>query len=83
MSMLGVLVLSTAIGVGTSRSPASEEQNALKALAKATYIQTETDKKVRELEKKWTPEMIKKYGGWLAGITKVVSEQKVSFEWTF
>jgi hypothetical protein len=81
--MLGVFLLSTAIGVGASRGPASEANDAYKALAKATYIQTGTDKQVKAIEKRITPELVKKYGGWIAGVTKVVSEKKVSFEWTF
>jgi hypothetical protein len=81
--MIGILVLSTAIGVGASRGPASEADDAYKALAKATYIHTGTDKQIKAFEKRFTPKIIKEYGGWVAGITKVVTEKKVSFEWTF
>jgi len=83
MSMLGIFVLTTAIGIGASRSPASEEQDALKALAKATYIQTETDKQVKDLEKRYIPKELKEYGGWITGTTKAIVDKKVSFEWTF
>lgn len=81
--MFGILILSTAIGVGSTRGPASEKEDALKALAKATYIQTGVNKQVKELEKEYVPEELRKYGGVLTGIAKAINEKKVSFEWTF
>jgi hypothetical protein len=83
MSAVGVFILSAAIGVGASRSPASEQQDAYRALAKASYVYTGADKQIKQIEKKYTPEIFRKYGGWIAGITKAVNEQKISFEWTF
>lgn len=83
MSMLGFLVLSAAIGVGGTRNPSAEKTDALKAVAKATYLQTETDKVAKELEKKYVSKKVKEYGGWITGTARIVHEQKISFEWTF
>lgn len=81
--MFGVFILTTAIGLEATRGPSGQVDDAYKALGKATYIQTGTDKMVKRLEKRYTPEVVKEYGGWIAGIVKVVKDQKVSFEWTF
>lgn len=83
MGMLSIFVLATAINIDASRSPASKTNDAYRALAKATYLQTGTDKHVKTLEKKYIPKKVKEYGGWITAAMKVVSEQKVSLEWTF
>lgn len=69
--------------MGTSRSPASEYKDAYRALSKATYIYTNADDKMKELERKISPDFMKKYGGVIAGAAKIAIEQKISFEWTF
>lgn len=81
--MLEILILSAAIGVGGTRGPASEKEDALKALAKASYVQSGTDKKVKQFERRVLNKELKEYSGWIAGITKVATEKKLSFEWTF
>jgi len=83
MSIFGIFVLTTAIGMEVSRSPASETHDAYQALVKATYIQMGVDKQMKSLEKKYVPLIVKEYGGWITGITKIVSDKKISFEWTF
>ena len=83
MSILGVFILSTAIGIGATRSPSSEEKDAYTALFKATYIETKFDKQLKQFEQKYVPKELKEYGGWITGVTKIAVEKKVSFEWTF
>lgn len=83
MSILGVFILSTAIGIGASRSPASESKDAYNALVKATYIHTGFDHQMKAIEKKYVPKELKEYGGWITGTAKIAIEKKVSFEWTF
>lgn len=83
MTMLGIFIMSTAIGVGASREPASEKKDAYKALAKATYIQSGANKRLKELEKEYIPKPLKEYGGIISGATKIMTEKKISFEWTF
>lgn len=83
MSIIGAFILTTAIGINVTRNPASEEQDAYKALIKATYIQTGTDKQVKLLEKKYIPPHLKKYGGVISGLSKVILDKKISMEWTF
>lgn len=81
--MLSILILSTAIGVGASRSPAGETKDAYKALAKASYVQSGYNKKVKQLEKRAIPKDVREYGGWITGLTKIAVEKKISVEWTF
>ena len=83
MSMISIFILTTAIGIESSRSPSSESKNAYRALAKATYVQTNVDDKVKEIEKRVVPKSLKEYGGWITGIAKAVNEKKISMEWTF
>lgn len=83
MSMLGVFILTTAIGISTTRTPSSDAKDAYKALTKATYIQTGADKQAKNLERKYVPQYIKEYGGWITGTVKVIADRKISFEWTF
>lgn len=82
MSFFGVFVLSASIGV-TQFADASEERDALRALAKATYKQTNLDDRVKLLEKKYISPEMKKYGGWASLIIRVATEKRISAEWTF
>lgn len=83
MSVLGIFILTTAIGIESTREPASESSNAYKALIKATYIQTDSEKLVKEFEKKYIPKIVKEHGLWITTTTKVIVEKKISMEWTF
>lgn len=80
---LTVFVLATAISVGISRAPSSQEQGAYTALMKATYIQTGLDKQANKLEKKYVSKEVEKYAGWITLTGKVVSEKRIAFQWTF
>lgn len=80
---LTIFVLSTAISISATREPASDTSGAYKALMKATYIQSGMNKQVKTMEKRYIPKVWKEYGGWLAGISKVITDKRVSFEWTF
>lgn len=81
--MLNMLLLSTALGIGASRSPAAEQTRAYKALAKATYISSGANKQVKDIERKVISKDIREYGGWITGMSKLMIEKKISFEWTF
>lgn len=83
MTILHVFIISTAITVGADRVPSSNTQEAIKAVGKATYKQTGIDKRVKKLEKKYIPEQLREYGGWITMIIKVSSERKITYEWTF
>lgn len=83
MSALAVIVLTTAVGFEVSRYPSSNAMDALKTATKAAYIQTGTDDYVKHFERKYTPEVVREYGGWVAGIVRVVNERRVSFLWKF
>lgn len=82
--VIGVFILTTAITVQTVvREPTGNYDDAYKALGKATYIESGADKIVKRVEKKYTPQVVKEYGGWIAGILKVMSDQRISLEWKF
>lgn len=83
MGMLGIFILTTAISIEASRGPTGKSEDAYKALGKATYVQTGTNVNIKQLEKRYTPKVVKEYGPWIAGIVKVMNDKKISFEWTF
>jgi hypothetical protein len=83
MDMFGILILSTAISISNTRNLASNEQDAYRAIMKASYIQTGMDKQVKNIEKKYTPNYVKEYGGWITLTGKVITSKKISYEWTF
>jgi hypothetical protein len=80
MEFISILVLSVAIN---TRAPSSDTRDALAAVAKAGYIQTGLDKKVKVLEKKYVPEVVRENAGWMTLIIKITNEKKISYEWTF
>jgi len=82
MSLIAPLILMTALTMPT-RSPAGNEQDAMKALAKATYKQTNLDDKVKVLEKKLLSKEVRIYGSWATTIVKIHLEKRVTYEWTF
>jgi len=77
------LILLTAIGVSTAKADNNQTNDALKALAKATYVHSGLNKKAKKLEKKYIPKPVKKYGAWVGIGYKIVVEKRISFEWTF
>ena len=67
-------------------NPRSNEDNykqALQAIGEATYKQTELDKKVKKLEKKYLNKDLKKYGGYTILITDIMINQRFQYEWKF
>lgn len=83
MSVIGIMILSTAIGIGSAKGQASELNRAYKAAIKAAYIQSGSDKHVKVLEKQYIPKELKEYGGVITWTTKLLIEKKISYEWTF
>ena len=82
MYIIGSLILTTALVMPT-RLPAGDDNVAITALVKATYVETGLDKKVKKWEVKYIPEKIRIYGGWTSQIIKIQQEKKISYEWTF
>lgn len=87
MSVTGTLIVTMAISYQFTRQPTGNSEDALKAAAKATYIQTGAEKDVNKIEKrleeKYVPQIVKDYGGWIAAIVKVGTEHQISFSWNF
>jgi len=80
MSFINILILTTVIN---TRTPSSTSEDALTAMAKASYIQTGLDRKVKILKEKYVPESIRKNMGWMTLMIKITNEKKISYEWTF
>ena len=85
--MFNALIITTGIAWG-GFAPGTivyenPEEEAIKALGKATYYYLEIDEDVKRLENRIIPKEFKKYGFWPIFIIKSVSEQRVSYEWTF
>jgi hypothetical protein len=66
-----------------SISNASNQEDALKKVAEAFYIQSGIDKVVEKLDKKYTPEVVKEYGGWLLVIQDSVVSKQISYKWEY
>lgn len=93
MSFINALVLTTAINVGASTSTVEmdsiehvrggDERDAMRALVKATYKYKKIDKLVKIFEKKYISKEFMLYGGWVSGTAKIITEKKISYEWSF
>lgn len=87
MTIVGGLILSMAMTYQFSRDPSGKTEDAMKAAAKATYIQSGADKEVdkleRKLEQKYIPKVVKDYGGWIAIAIKVGTEHQITYQWRF
>lgn len=62
---------------------ASSERDALKALGKAAYKQTDLDDYARKMEKKYISKEMKDYTAWAILVIKTITEKKISYRWTF
>jgi hypothetical protein len=81
--MFGIFILTSAVSITSVRTPSSNQKDAYKALSKAMYIETGANKQVKELERKFIPKKVREYGGWITGTVKLMTEKKISLEWTF
>lgn len=67
----------------TSVARASNEEEAIRKAGEALYIQSGINKVVEKIDLKYTPEVVKKYGGWIAITQKVIVERQISYKWTW
>lgn len=85
--MMNAFVLSTAIAWGGANAGQvvydNPEREALKALGKACYVELGLDVVAKRAEKKYVPQIVKEYGVWPTLVIKVVTEKRLSYEWTF
>lgn len=76
--LLGALILTTSISASSAGA-----DDAVKALMKASYKYTNTDKKVKEIEKRHIPQEWREIGGYTIMVARIFTEGKVSYEWRF
>ena len=62
------------------QSNASNQEDALKKVAEAFYIQSGIDKVVEKLDKKYTPKVVKEYGSWILVIQDSVVRKQISYK---
>lgn len=78
---LGSLLIVGSIAM-TSPSD-SDVSPAMNNALKASYMNSGIDKYIRKLEKKLIPKDVKTYGSWLYTTFKIVSEKRITYEFTF
>jgi hypothetical protein len=76
--LLGALILSASISASNAGA-----DDAVKALAKASYKQMNLDEQLKRLEKKHVPKVVKHYGTYSIILARVIVENKISYEWRF
>lgn len=76
--LMGVLILTTAISATNAGA-----DDAAKAIFKASYKYTQTDKMVKNLEKRYIPKELKRRGTYLLIAGRLATEGKISYEWSF
>ena len=86
--MMNAFILSTAVAWGGASNQGqivyqNPEKEALRAVGKACYKEFGLDKVTKRLEEKYVPEEVKEYGVWPVTIIKIVTEKRISYEWTF
>lgn len=86
--MINAFIISTAIAWGGAPNSGqivhqNPEKEAIRALSKACYKEFGIDKVTKRLEKKYVPKELKEYGVWPVMIVKIVTEKRISYEWTF
>lgn len=82
-NMIGVFVLSAAITITPHLDNTGEKKDAIKAVGKAVYKQHRIDKKLRQLEKRYLSDEVRFYGGVVINLGKIITEKKITYEWTF
>jgi hypothetical protein len=80
--ILNPLLLSTAILLAPEISK-GDDTAAIRAFAKATYVQTGMNVSVKNIEKRLISDSMRTYGGYVALVTKVFTERKITYEFRF
>jgi hypothetical protein len=64
-------------------SKADDKKEAVKKASEALYKQTGLDNMMHELDKKYTPEYVKKYGVWLIIIQDSLVNEQIKYKWVY
>lgn len=62
---------------------AGQEEKAFRKAAEAAIKQFKIDKMAKRLEKRYIHEDVRVVGGYAISITRIITEQKVTYKWTF
>lgn len=62
---------------------ANDEQEAINKAGKALYKQLNLDNYVKSLDKKYTPQTVKQFGGWLLVVRQIAVEKQIKYTWTW
>jgi len=80
MGIIAPFIISTAISIGPS---SGDTRGAMKVVGKIAYKSTHLDKKVKYWEKKYINKNTRIYGGYAITLSKILTEKKISYEWSF
>ena len=75
------LILSMFLSVNTQQG--LPDRDAPKYVAKAVYKELNLDEITKRLEKRYVGNDLRKYGGYAILVTRIVSENKISYNWEF
>jgi len=64
-------------------SKAGDEKEAIQKASEAAYKQSGMEDIVNKFMDKWTPELLKKYGGQLMFVKQAAIDQQISWKWEF
>lgn len=83
MTLAGSLVTSAYLALPNPVFFDNPEEQALRHLARAAYIEFEVDKTVKRVEKRYVPKWVYTYGPYVAPVIQIASQQRVTYTWRF
>ena len=83
MSLAGSVVMGAYLALPNPVFFENAEEQALRHLAKATYVELELDKTVKRVEKKYTPKWVYKYGAYVGPVIQIATENRITYTWRF
>lgn len=78
-----ILTLLLLVSLPTISKAEGNEQEAVRKAGEAAYKQTGMEEMVNKFMDKWTPELVKEYGGSLMFIKAAAVDKQISWKWEF
>jgi hypothetical protein len=82
-SIAGSVVVGAYLGVPNPVFFENPEEEALRHLGKAVYIELDLDQYVKRAEKKYVPRWVYTYGPYVAPVVQIATEGRVTYTWRF